>query len=181
MSKTVPADFTASEVQLFLAVKLEFDSGDVLLWNGYGDAIIGGETYIGAGDLIEISDVEETGEVAARGISIALNGLDTGLVATALAENYQNRPVTLLFGAIQSGVFSSTTLFKGRMDVMTINESADTASIQLTAENRLIDLSRPRSYRYTSEDQKIYYPNDKGLDYVSDLQDKQLFWGRANP
>lgn len=181
MSRTIPTDFTATEVSLFLAVKMEFNGGDVLLWNGYEDVSISGETYIGAGDLLSISDVEETGEIAARGISVQLNGLDPAIVAVALGDNYQNRPVTVLFGAIESGVFTTTTLFRGRMDVLTINESANTAIIELTAENRLIDLSRPRTYRYTSEDQKLNYPNDKGLDYVADLQDKQLFWGRANP
>ena len=178
MSRTVPSDFTANEVDLFTAVKFEFDSGDVLIWNGYQNVSIGGETYIGGGDLLSVSEIEETSEIAARGLSISLSGLDTGLIATALAENYQNRPVTVLFGAIESGVYTATTMFKGRMDVMTITESANTATLEVTAENRLIDLTRPRNYRYTAEDQKIYYPNDKGLDFVADLQDKQIVWGR---
>jgi hypothetical protein len=48
----------------------------------------------------------------------------------------------------------------------------------LTAESRLIDLERSRERRYTSEDQKIDYPNDKGLEFIADLQDKEIVWGR---
>jgi len=41
----------------------------------------------------------------------------------------------------------------------------------------LIDLERARVRRYTPEDQKINFPNDKGLDFVSDLTDKVVQWG----
>ena len=48
----------------------------------------------------------------------------------------------------------------------------------MTAESKLIDLERSRARRYTSEDQKIDYPDDKGLDFIADLQDKAVVWGR---
>lgn len=179
MSRSSPTGFLNDTMQLFYAVELEFDSGTVRLWNGTHDATIEGEVYIGSGSLLDISEVEETGEIAARGVTMTLSGLDAGFVATALAENYQNRPARILFGTISGATFSAYTLFRGRMDVMTINENAEQAAISVTAENRLIDLERPRSYRYTSEDQKALYPNDKGLDYVADLQDKQVLWGRV--
>ena len=64
------------------------------------------------------------------------------------------------------------------MDTMGIEDTGDTANISLTAESRLIDLERSRERRYTSEDQKIDYPNDKGLEFIADLQDKEIVWGR---
>ena len=60
---------------------------------------------------------------------------------------------------------------------MSVSEDAESASITLTAESRMIDLNRPRVRRYTPEDQKIDYPNDKGLDYVSSLQEAEISWG----
>jgi len=179
MSRNSPANFANDEVNLFLATKLEFDSGTVRLWSGYQDATIGGDLYTGAGSLLSIGNVEESGEISARGTAIALTGIDASLISIALQENYQNRAATVLIGTLDSGVFSTYTLFKGRMDVMEIDEGAETASIRVTAENNLIDLERPRSTRYTSEDQKTYFPNDLGLDYVADLQDRQINWGKT--
>lgn len=179
MTRTSPSAFNDQEMELFVAVKLEFPSGDLLMWNGYRDASIGGETYIGAGNIMAISDIEETSEIASRGITITLSGLDAGIISAALQENYQNRAATVTFGSIDTGVFTGYTVFKGRMDVMSIEESADTATVAITVENRLIDLERPRVYRYTSEDQKALYSGDLGLDYVADLQDKTINWGRA--
>ena len=180
MARTYPAGFDNDSMELFYAVELEFDSGTVRLWNGTYDATIEGETYTGAGSLLSISEVEETSEIAARGVSMSLSGLDTSLISTALQENYQNRNARVLFGTISGSTFTAYTLFRGRMDVMTISEGAETATITVTAENALIDLERARSLRYTSESQKALYPNDKGLDYVADLQDKEILWGRTS-
>ena len=52
------------------------------------------------------------------------------------------------------------------MDVMTVEDDGADAQISVTAESKLIDLERSRARRYTSEDQKIDYPNDKGLDFM---------------
>jgi len=174
-----PSGFLDASMEVFYAVELEFDSGTVRLWNGTYDATIEGETYLGSGSLLSFSEVEESGEIAARGITLSLTGIDSGFLATALGEDYQNRSARLMFGTIESGTFSAYTVFKGRMDVMTITEGAEFATIEITAESRLIDLERPRVFRYTSEDQKILYPTDLGLDYVSSLQDKQILWGRS--
>jgi hypothetical protein len=64
------------------------------------------------------------------------------------------------------------------MDQMNIDDGPETSTIELKVENRLIDLERARVARYTSGYQKSVYPNDSGLDFIEDLQDKQIPWGR---
>ena len=49
--------------------------------------------------------------------------------------------------------------------------------ITVTVENKLIMLERPRNRRYTDQDQKNLFSGDKGLEFVDDLQDKELVWG----
>ena len=61
---------------------------------------------------------------------------------------------------------------------MSIDDGGQTCTISVSAESRLIDLDRTRERRYTSEDQKIDFPNDKGLEFIADLQDKEIIWGR---
>jgi hypothetical protein len=43
----------------------------------------------------------------------------------------------------------------------------------------MIDLQRPRERRYTHEDQQIDHPGDMGFEYVSQLQELNLAWGKA--
>lgn len=170
---------SAKEVELFLALKLNFDSGTIALWTGYGDITFGSQLYTGAGTLLGFSTVEETSEIAARGAQVTLDGIQTSIVSLALTESYQGRQALIYLGALSSGsvVADPTLIFDGRMDVMTIEDSGETCSISLTLESRLIDLERARVRRYTPEDQKINFPNDKGLDFVSDLTDKVVQWG----
>jgi len=179
LTTAVQNQLSADELQPFFAVKLNFDSGDLRLWTGYGDITVDSETYTGGGQVLNISQIEETVEVAARGMTMSLNGVDSSLISLALSENYQTRSAKVYLGVLSSGavVASPYQLFDGRMDVLTIDDSGETATITMTAESRLIDLERPRLRRYTSEDQKLRHPTDTGLDFVAALQEKEIAWG----
>tara|TARA_R100001086_G_scaffold107019_1_gene53939 strand:- start:3328 stop:3942 length:615 start_codon:yes stop_codon:yes gene_type:complete len=172
-------ELSASTIEPFFAVKLNFDSGALRLWTGYGQITVASETYTGGGELLSISPVQETVEVAARGASVSLNGIDASLITYALTENYQTRSAKIFLGFLSSGsVVSNPYLaFDGRMDVLNIDDTGETANITLTAESRLIDLERARLRRYTSDDQKLRHPTDTGLDFVASLQEKEIAWG----
>ena len=173
----VPSEFATGSFTGFLAAELLFDSGALRLWNGYGDLTIGSDTYIGGGALIDVSAIEETAEIGAKGASMMLTGVSSSILSTALSENYQYRVANIYVGAITSGTVSSYKVFSGRMDVMTVTEDSSTCTILLTAESRLIDLERPRLRRWTSEDQKGLDANDKGFEFVNSLQEASIKWG----
>lgn len=180
MRSGTPSGFSDSELSPIMAVHFALDSGDIRFWNGLGDVTIDGSTFNGVGSVMAISAIEETNEIAARGATITLSGLDSSVISAALSENYQNRTVTIYVGTIaENRTTAAYVLFRGRLDVMTIEESGELTNISITAENRLIDLERPRIRRYTNEDQKSLYPNDIGLEFVDDLQDKTLDWGQS--
>ena len=164
-------------VEPFFAVEMLFDGNNALrLWTGVGEKIVGGDTYIGSGNLLSVSDIEETSEMSVRGATLSLSGIPSEVISLALTEPYQGRVCNIYFGLDSEGVFNE--IFSGYMDQMNIEESADTATIEVTVENKLVDLERARVARYTSGYQKSIYPNDLGLDFVESLQDKQLPWGR---
>jgi len=168
--------------QLFpaLLVKAEFDSGDVRLWSGVGQITYNAEVYTGAGQLLGISEMTEVITVEAQGATFQLTGIDNSLLSLALSEPYQGRPITCYFAtltALGAIVADPTVLFKGRMDVLQIDEDGSTSTLSMQAENKLIDLKRTKVRRYTPEDQKHEYPADLGLDFVASLQEKELTWG----
>ena len=61
---------------------------------------------------------------------------------------------------------------------MIISEQAENSTIELKLENRLIALERSIERRYTDEDQKNLYAGDVGFEFIPDLQDKQITWGK---
>ena len=167
-------------IKPFFAVQFDFDSGPIRVWTGVGEATIDGNTYTGTGNLLAISSVEETAEMAVRGATLTMTGIPSELLSLALQEPYQGRVCTIYFGVIDGNTYSSLTqLFVGYMDEMNLDEGADFATIEMKVENKLIDLERARVRRFSSGYQKSKYPGDRGLDFVEDLQDKEIVWGRS--
>ena len=178
MSRTgAPSGFSDASLTAFMAVEMFFTSGTVRLWNGIGDLTFDSNTYSGTGQLLSISNIEEAAEIGAKGITLGLSGINSTILSYALNENYQYKNIKIHVGTIDGATVDSYQIFSGRMDVMTIDENGETCNITLSAENRLIDLERPRVRRYTSEDQKSLHPNDKGFDFVNSLQEAEIKWG----
>lgn len=187
MARTIPAALlastTAPQLAPFTATSMNFDSGSVRYWTGYGTITIDSNAYHGIGNLGSISAIEETEDLSARGITLQLSGIPSALVSLALTEDYQGRTASVMFGALDEttgAVIESITLFAGRMDVMTITDDGQNAIINFTVENKLVDFQRTRESRYTHEEQLRRYPGDNGLEYVTGLQDKTIYWGNSN-
>lgn len=181
LSANMVTEVSASQLSPILLASFSF-STPVRLWSGYGTITVGSVTYQGIGTLGTISPVEETTDLAARGINFQLSGIPSAYVSLALTENYQGQACSVLFGALNASgalVSSPVTIFSGRMDVMSISDDGQNATIGMTAENKLVDFRRPREVRYTNEEQKNLFPNDKGLEFVTAIQEKQIYWGNA--
>lgn len=181
LSNAMVTEVSASQLSPILLASFSF-SQMVRLWSGYGTITAGGVTYLGIGTLGTISPVEETTDLAARGINFQLSGVPTANVAIALTENYQGNACSVLFGALDASgalVASPVTIFAGRMDVMSINDDGQNVTVGMSAENKLVDFRRPREVRYTHEEQQNLHPGDLGLEFVSAIQEKQIYWGNA--
>jgi hypothetical protein len=172
-----------AEVSPFYAVELFFDTDTVRVWTGYGDitvTVANSQTYSGVGDLLSISDVEESQDISAKGINLTLSGIPSSLLTHALNTPYQGRLCNVHFGFIdwsspanQNGML----VFTGYMDTMIIDEGAETSTIVTSVESRLIDLERPRNRRYTTQNQKQRHSGDLAFDFVESLQNQRLQWG----
>ena len=186
----------------FFAVELQFDDNPIRMWTGQGTLVLPDATqWVGLGQLLDISSIEETSEMAVKGATISLSGIPSNLLSLALSEPYQGRVAKIYFGTlsrgnillesgsyillqdgsrieVETGERGFNELFSGYMDQMNIEEGGDTSTIQLAVENKLIDLERARVARYTSGYQKSRYPLDLGMDFIEDLQDKKIPWGR---
>ena len=182
LTSSMQTAVTADLVRPIILVECVFDSGDLNLWNGIGTLTVSSVDYVGAGTLLNIGEIAESSELQANGINVTLSGITDPLLSKARDEDYQGRELTVKLGAMDSsnGVISDPVIvFSGFMDTMVINDSAETATIQIAVENRLIEFERTRIRRYTAEDQKIDYPNDKGLEFVAELSEKEIVWGRS--
>ena len=180
LSSGLEAALQSDSVKPIVLVAAYFDTGTTRLWSGTGELTWNSQTWSGTGGLLNIGTIEEPREIKANGIRVSLSGIPAELLALALSDEYQGRALEVYLGALSetySVITDPVILFRGLMDIMSIAENGDTATITLTVENRLIDLERSRTSRYTAEDQNIKYPADRGFDFVPDMQDKNIKWG----
>ena len=172
-------------VKPLFAIELEISDGTLRFWNGYGSITMtaGGssKTFTGTGDLLTISPIGESSTLQMQGITVALTGIKSSLISTALTAQYTNRNGTLYMGLLNSSgavIADVYTLFKGKMDVLNINEGAETSTITLKIESRLVSFDLPLNRMYTLEDQQVDYSTDLGFEFISSLQDKEIIWGK---
>ena len=69
------------------------------------------------------------------------------------------------------------TIFRGRLDTAQLDaKDAAKPVVQLQYENELIDLEKPRNWRFTHEHQLKLF-NDPSLRNVATLVDRVIKWG----
>ena len=183
MARTIGSSFStqlsSTQTRPFYAVEFLYTQ-PLRVWTGYGDFTVEGQIYTGLGNLISISSVQETAETKASGVKIVASGINTDVLSTALNQTQQGVIVNVYFGVLTTTsnalavVDDPYEIFSGFVDSVNINESGDTSTISFDIESKLISLERPLDFRYTDQDQKHFFPNDKGLEFVDDLQDKSI-------
>lgn len=175
MSKTI-AGITDTEINIYYAVELDFDSAPLRIWTGAGNRTLEGNTYTGAGYLLSISELSEVADMAAQSSTVTLSGLSSEVLTYALTEPYQGRTARVLLIINDEDPIE---VFGGFMDVMTIDDTPEGGTVSLTIESRLVELERTKSFRYTDENHRTRHPDDSFFSYVSSLQDKEILWGRT--
>lgn len=180
LTTALRAETLAAGLEPVFFAFFDFQGGAVRVWSGLGSKTWGGNTYSGLGHLGSVAPIEESADLKANGVAFQLSGVPSGLIATALGDNYQGRDVKLWLGALDGSgavVADPYLLFAGRMDNLEIDDGTESATIRVFAESRMVDLRRSNERRFTHEDQQIDFPGDDGLDYMPTAQSTPFMWG----
>ncbi len=180
-----PANATAAAQNAFGMVTLadlNFASGTVSVHDGIGPLLYNGSTYIGLGQYGAMDAILEDTSGIARTVQLTLSGVEPGLVASAMTENYQGRTVTIYVGPLDintlSWIVSPETVWEGRMDYMTIDIQETSATIKMNCEHRLY--REPLIARYTDQDQQLAHPGDNFFNLLWQIPLATATWGAVN-
>lgn len=195
-------EFSSQSVSPILMAELFFDSGRIGVWTGIGTLTWGDKEFLGGGNFVGVSVIQETQELQAKGIVCSLNGISSSLVAAGF-ERVRGRPFKMYLGSASSTRYISTEdgtgrvkledgsgfvrlennlikspyrIFSGLMNNIETVDNGQTCDMRLTVESIMIIGQRNKVRRYTDEDQQIKYPGDLGLSLIPSLQDKEVVW-----
>jgi hypothetical protein len=167
-------------IPAFLVV-ITFRSMTCYVWSGVGNLVYGGNTYLGVGDLGKIGAISEGGDaISADGTTITLSGIDATLLSETMTDVQIGAPAVIslaLFDANRNILGTPYPLYVGQVDQPTVEPGLEEFSITVKLENKLINLQRAGSRRYTAADQNLYYPDDCAFNWVEQLNDQALRWG----
>ena len=158
------------------------DDQTVRTTDAYRNLVWGGNTYIGAGNLLNFDGIEESATLQVASARIQLTGVLQDSISLLLSHNYIDRRI-VIYKAFISGagvVVDPIPIFDGRADSPIIEEdpSAGTCMVTLSAAQHWIDFER-RPGRHTNDaEEQIWFPGDKGFEFVSSLN-KPIKWGSA--
>jgi hypothetical protein len=71
-------------------------------------------------------------------------------------------------------------VFEGRIDQPTISEewTSGKSTVSISATNSWVDFSRNTGRHGNNAEQQIYFPNDVGFEFASEIV-KDITWGKA--
>lgn len=176
LTETQQAASEAPVIRPVLMASLMFDPEPVHVHSGVGTILFGGNSFLGVGALGGISGVKEGMETRPYDINLTLTGIPTEYLAITLDQHYQGKLAVIyiaLFDVEHVIIGDPVVIWKGFLDYASV-DLGETATVNVTARNRLTDWQRPRIRRYTHEDQQSVYPGDTGLSYVATMADKEL-------
>jgi hypothetical protein len=179
IDSSVLAQLTSGSLKPANFVMLTFATSTAYLWSGQGSVVWNNQTWTSLGPLLNISTLESGTTVEARGVTVTLSGLDPVLLPACMNEFCLGLPAAIYLGVFVDGELlpNVITSWYGRMGQPTITLTAETAMIAINCESRLIDLNIASDRRYTQEDQSRYYPGDLGFSFVTEIQERTLFFG----
>ncbi len=185
LTAAVVTESEALEFSSYGFVALDFDTDPVYVWTGTRSyaATLPTEathTYLGIGALGSLDGILESSDGSSNGVKLQMGGINNDLLVNALGQNYQGRSAKIwlvYFDASEVIIPDPLVLFSGQMDVMSLVDGDTQGAIEIVCESRDQLLKRTSESLLTDEEQQRIFPDDLGLEFVGELQNKVLTWG----
>lgn len=185
-SAAAKAQLAGSLVRVDVLAELQFASGTVRLWNGFGPLqTLDGKSWLGTAAMGDISGLSQSLNGSAPPLNVSLSGVDStfALKAKAEAAEYFNRPLVVylqFFDENWQCLDNPYGLTMARMTNITskMDDGPDgkVYSVSLTAETPFAVRRRPKFGYYTDRDQQLRHPGDRGLERVAGIDNKNITW-----
>lgn len=167
---------------IVVAILVEMDLTSQLLLNTSSlSLVINGATYSGVGGLGQIDAVTETPNDYPK-VRFTLAGVQPTSISLALTEPVQGKAVRIkmaLFDSATGALVDVRTRYAGYIDVMSIVDAPNSASISVTSESAMLDLMRPANSFFNDSDQQLLSPGDLAFQYVNDQVEMRIVWPSA--
>lgn len=170
------ADIVAQDhLEFFMLVKLEFDTGTVYISGADFDVGYEGQVWTSLRGLGSVDPIVES-DNEIPGISLTLSGVPNEAIIQAQTEAYRGRKVTIKWAFFDANdiLCVDSAAWMGFMDIPVITREKETCTIQVSAENRMIDWQRPRGLLFNHADQQRIDPTDNFFLGIESMVEREV-------
>lgn len=163
---------------LALLAAIEHPDGPGYFWTGIGKLVWNGNTFTGSGQLGTVTPISHTSDLTIQDVQFTMVGVDPNVVA-GLNDNVRNLSGKVWLACIEQVkvVADPYLIVDSVLDYQSFNAAEDgTVSLSITAHTGFYTLARALNETWTTEQQKIDFPGDSGLDLISGLQNQDIQW-----
>lgn len=181
---TVSELASGHRVRVATLFAMDFSSGTQRFWDGVGYLQADGHDWLGFGQLISVSGLEQSRGLGAPQTTFTLSGVDDNLIAIAVnsAAEVTGNPVTVYLQFLSSAgvpLDDPIAIWAGTMDTLSFSAGVKDQSITLTAETLFVDRTRAPYGYYSDTDQRARWPLDRGLEFTASLIFRTVNWLRG--
>ncbi|WP_454914978.1 DUF2163 domain-containing protein [Xanthobacter sediminis] len=179
--------FDAGRVATRALIEFQFGTGTYGFWDGQGEMTYAGLTYVGAGSLIKIEDIDHVSDLSSAAITFRLTAvpnsdLTPDVLASIESESYHGRPVILRRAYIHPdsrALVSVERIWRGYVDQVSHSYTiGGEAVLEVSCESRARDNTR-RGYRtYADTDQRRIDADDGSFRHAATASKQTIYWGR---
>jgi hypothetical protein len=164
--------------------RFDFTSGSQFFHDGVGYLTADGHDWLGFGELISVSGLEQSRGMSAPATSFKLSGVDDNLIAIAVnsASEVTGNPCTVYIQFLSSAgvpLDDPVAIWAGTMDTLSFSAGVKDQSITLSAETLFVDRIRAPYGYYSDTDQRARWTLDRGFEFAASLIFKTVTWLRG--
>lgn len=164
--------------------EFEFLSGTQRFTDRQGYLRVDGEDWLGIGQLLSVSGLEQSRGMTAPQATFTLSGVDAFLLNVAANGSTEatGRPCCVYVQFLTDNgdpLDDKVALWPGIMDTVSLSAGLGRQTISLTAETLFVDRVRAPWGLQTDTDQQARWPGDRGFEFTPSLLFKTVNWLRS--
>jgi hypothetical protein len=174
------AALQSDQIKMCHLVQIDFDEV-VRITDNFHPVAYEGNTFLPAGHLLSIQEVQETEELRVGSLKVSLSAVDQAYVSLFLNINYLNRRIQIWNAVLDSAgaiIGDPISTFDGDITGYAITDNKREAIISVTCASHWADFERKAGRLTNNNSQQYFFPNDTGFQYAADST-KDIKWGRA--
>lgn len=174
---------SADDVTILPIVHLDFKDDPVYGWGGIGELVWDSKTWLGVGNMAEISRIKTDSKGAIPSLDLSLLGIEPAMLAIAEQNKYRGRRARLWLGCFNDAmqlIGSPVLYFAGEISNMSLVDGRD-RRIRVTIDSRMALLKQNKPRYRTDEDQQRRSAGDRFFSFVPSLGNRTLYWGLKTP